>query len=110
MSALGRELFLAAAGVAAGVIGTAGGITSLISYPALLLAGVPPVQASVTNLVSFVACWPGAAAASRPELRGRWPWLRRWGPVAVAGGAGGALLLLVTPPGVFSRLDELFLL
>ncbi|HVT69687.1 MAG TPA: sulfite exporter TauE/SafE family protein [Trebonia sp.] len=104
MSPLGRELFLAAAGVVAGVVGTAGGITSLVSYPALLLAGVAPVQASVTNLVSFVACWPGSAAASRPELRGRWPWLRRWGAVAVIGGAGGALLLLVTPAGVFSRL------
>ncbi len=98
-----RELFLAGAGAVAGLVGTAGGITSLVSYPALLLAGVAPLQANIANLVAFVACWPGSAVASQPELRGRWPWLRRWGVVAVLGGAAGALLLLATPPGVFGR-------
>jgi uncharacterized protein len=104
MSPAGRELFLAGAGVVAGLVGTAGGITSLVSYPALLLAGIGPVQANVTNLVALVASWPGSAIMSQPELRGRGPWLRRWLAVAAAGGAGGALLLVVTPPGVFSRL------
>jgi uncharacterized protein len=98
-----RELFLAAAGAAAGLVGTAGGITSLISYPALLLAGVAPLQANIANLVALVACWPGSAVASQPELRGRGRWLRRWGAVAALGGAAGSALLLVTPPGVFSR-------
>ena len=103
MSPVYRELFLAAAGAVAGLVGTAGGITSLVSYPALLLAGVAPLQANIANLVALVACWPGSAAASQPELRGRGPWLRRWGIVAALGGAAGSLLLLVTPPGVFSR-------
>jgi len=98
-----RELFLVAAGAVAGLVGTAGGITSLVSYPALLLAGMAPLQASIANLVAFVACWPGSAVASQPELRGRWPWLRRWAAVAVLGGAAGAVLLLRTPPGVFGR-------
>jgi uncharacterized membrane protein YfcA len=57
----------------------------------------------VANTVAIVACWPGSAAASRPELRGRGPWLRRWIPVAAAGGAAGSVLLLVTPAGVFGR-------
>ena len=103
MSPVTRALFLLAAGALAGLVGTAGGITSLVSYPALLLAGVAPVQANVANLVALVTCWPGSAAASQPELRGRGPWLRRWGIVAALGGAAGSLLLLVTPPGVFSR-------
>ena len=103
MSPVASALFLAAAGALAGLIGTAGGITSLVSYPALLLAGVAPVQANIANLVALVACWPGAAAASQPELRGRSAWLRRWGPVAAAGGAAGSVLLLATPPGVFGR-------
>jgi hypothetical protein len=98
-----RELFLVAAGALAGLVGTAGGITSLIAYPALLLVGVAPLQASITQLVAFTACWPGSALASQPELRGRGPWLRRWGAVAVLGGAAGALLLIATPPGVFGR-------
>ena len=98
-----RELFLVAAGAVAGLIGTAGGITSLVSYPALLLAGVAPLQANIANLVALVACWPGSAVTSQPELRGRGPWLLRWGVVAAAGGAAGSLLLLNTSAGVFGR-------
>jgi uncharacterized membrane protein YfcA len=98
-----RELFLVGAGAVAGLVGTAGGITSLVSYPALLLAGVAPLQANIANLVALVACWPGSAVASQPELRGRGPWLLRWGVVAALGGAAGSVLLLVTPSGVFGR-------
>ncbi|MGA3354409.1 MAG: hypothetical protein ABSD85_14685 [Acidimicrobiales bacterium] len=36
------EALLVGAGVLAGVVGTAGGITSLISYPALLAVGLSP--------------------------------------------------------------------
>src|SRR6202451_1560162 len=100
---LARELFLTAAGALAGLVGTAGGITSLVSYPALLLAGIAPLQANVTNIVALVACWPGSALASGPELCGRASWLRRWAVVAVTGGAVGAILLLSTPAGVFDR-------
>ena len=100
---IARDALLIAAGVLAGVVGTAGGITSLISYPALLWVGIPALPATVANTVAIVACWPGSAAASRPELRGRGPWLRRWIPVAAAGGAAGSVLLLVTPAGVFGR-------
>ncbi len=103
MSPVDRELFLAAAGAVAGLVGTAGGITSLVSYPALLLAGVAPLRANIANLVALVACWPGSAVASQPELRGRGPWLRRWGTVAALGGAAGSARLLVTSPGVFAR-------
>jgi uncharacterized protein len=98
-----RELFLVGAGAVAGLVGTAGGITSLVSYPALLLAGVAPLQANIANLVALVACWPGSALTSQPELRGRGPWLVRWGIVAAVGGTAGSLLLLNTSAGVFGR-------
>jgi uncharacterized membrane protein YfcA len=98
-----RELFLAGAGALAGMVGTAGGITSLVSYPALLLAGIAPLQANIANIVALVACWPGSALASRPELAGRGAWLRRWGVVAALGGTAGSVLLLVTPAGVFGQ-------
>src|ERR1700690_1903178 len=91
---LARELFLVGAGAVAGLVGTAGGITSLVSYPGLLFAGVAPLQANVANIVALVACWPGSAASSRPELAGWGAWLRRWGIVAALGGAAGSGLLL----------------
>ncbi|WP_229686072.1 sulfite exporter TauE/SafE family protein [Longimycelium tulufanense] len=94
---------LASAGILAGLVGTAGGVTSLISYPALLAAGLPALSANVTNNVALVACWPGAALASQPELAGQGPWLRRWLPLSALGGAAGSMLLLSTPPGIFAR-------
>ena len=96
-------VLLLGAGAAAGIVGSAGGTASLISYPALLAAGIPPLAANVTNAVAFVAAWPGSALGSRPELRGQGPWLRRWAPLAVAGSAAGATLLLFTPAGIFNR-------
>jgi uncharacterized membrane protein YfcA len=87
----------------AGLIGSAGGITSLISYPALLAVGLPALAANLANNVALVACWPGSALASKPELRGKASWLWRWTVVAGAGGAAGAALLLSTPSGIFAR-------
>ncbi|HEX3803953.1 MAG TPA: sulfite exporter TauE/SafE family protein [Solirubrobacteraceae bacterium] len=96
-------IFLVAAGVLAGIVGTAGGITSLVSYPALLAVGLPPLTANATNIVALVACWPGSAHGSQRELAGWGPWLKRWLPLSAAGGTAGAVLLLVTPSGAFAR-------
>lgn len=104
MTGVGYSSLLLGAGVLAGIVGTAGGITSLIAYPALLLAGLSPLPATVTGSVALVACWPGSALASRPELAGTGRWVARWGTVAVAGGATGAALLVSTPPGIFGRI------
>ena len=103
MSGVGGYAALVAAGVFAGALGSAGGVTSLVSYPALLAVGVPPLPANVANLVAGVACWPGSALASRRELAGARRSLTRGLPVAAAGAAAGAALLLATPPGVFVR-------
>jgi uncharacterized protein len=94
--------FLAVAGVAAGILGTAGGITSLIAYPALLAVGIPPFAANVTNSVALLGSGLGSTLGSRPELRGHGTTLRRWAPIAVVGALAGALLLLATPPGLFA--------
>ena len=51
--------------------------------------------------MALVACWPGAALSSRPELEGAWRWLGGWALVSAAGGVAGALLLLSTPGGAF---------
>jgi len=102
-SVLGESCALVAAGILAGAIGAAGGITSLVSYSALLSAGVPPLAANVSNLVAAVACWPGSALTSRRELAVNRRYLRRALPLAGGAAAVGAVLLLYTPPGVFSR-------
>jgi uncharacterized membrane protein YfcA len=103
------DAFLVAAGVVAGIVGTGGGITSLVSYPALLAVGLPPLAADVANLVALVACWPGSALSSRRELACSGRWLARGLPLAALGAAGGALLLLTTPSGLFGHLVPVLL-
>jgi uncharacterized membrane protein YfcA len=94
-------LFLVTAGVVAGLLASIGGLASLASYPALLLAGLPPTAANVTNAVALVATTAGAAAGSRPELAGQGRYVRRLCVLSVLGGVAGAALLLTSPPGVF---------
>ncbi|HJX43825.1 MAG TPA: sulfite exporter TauE/SafE family protein [Geodermatophilus sp.] len=95
---------LVVAGTGAGLTGSIAGLASLVSYPALLAVGLPPVTANVTNTVALVLSSVGSVSASRPELVGQG---RRLGPMVAAGllgGAAGAALLLLTPPEAFERL------
>lgn len=94
---------LVLAGIGAGLCGSVVGLASLVSYPALLAAGLGPVAANVTNTVALVGTGAGSALGSRLELAGQGPRLRRLLPMAMLGGALGAALLLLTPPGVFAR-------
>lgn len=89
------------AGIGAGAVNTAIGSGSLITYPALLLAGLPPVVANVTNTVGLV---PGSAAgawAFRRELKGQGRMLALLLPVSAVGAIGGGVLLLALPSTAF---------
>ena len=97
----GEHVLLAGAGFLAGLCGAVAGLASLVSYPALLAAGLDPLVANVTNTVSLVLAGVGSAAASRPELRGQAGRVRRLLVLAMVGGLTGSVLLLSTPPGVF---------
>lgn len=96
--------WLGVAGVGAGLAGTVAGIASLVSYPALLAAGLGPVAANVTNTVALTGNALGGIRGSRPELAGQSALIRRLVPPVVAGGVLGGLLLLVTPPDTFERI------
>ena len=103
MSAVEAAL-LVVAGVAAGLTGSVAGLASLVSYPALLATGIPPVSANVTNTVALVLNGVGSVSASRPELTGQRPRVLRLATAGVLGGAVGAGLLLLTPSDAFERL------
>lgn len=76
----------------------------MISFPALVALGLPPIVANATNTVGI---WPGSLGSIwgfRREFA-RIPRVMRWLLVpALAGGAAGAILLRMTPPGIFDRL------
>ena len=88
----------------AGAINSVAGGGTMISFPILVALGLPPIIANATNTVGI---WPGSVGSIwgfRRELA-RVPRPMRWLVLpALAGGAAGAMLLRVTPPGIFERL------
>jgi uncharacterized membrane protein YfcA len=100
----GQAVLLLTGGIGAGLSGSVGGLASLVSYPILLAVGMPPVAANVTNSVALLPGAVGAAAGSRPELRGQRARLTHLGALAGVGGIAGAVLLLNTPASAFERI------
>jgi uncharacterized membrane protein YfcA len=98
-----EHLAVIAAGLGAGILTSTVGVASLISFPALIALGIPPVVANASNTIGLL---PGALSGSfgyRRELRE----VSRPTTVAVVvtcaiGAIGGAVLLLALPPGVFA--------
>jgi uncharacterized membrane protein YfcA len=97
-----EALVLLAAGTVGGIFSTVVGIASLVTYPALLALGVPPLSANMTNTVSLVLTGAGSVAGSRPELAGQGRLVLRLGVVTALGGAAGAAVLLATPANTFT--------
>ncbi|MGF1648658.1 MAG: sulfite exporter TauE/SafE family protein [Kineosporiaceae bacterium] len=92
---------LVVAAVGAGAINTLVGSGTLLTFPALLAAGLPPVTANVTNNVGLVFGSVAGTWGYRRELAGqgrRLAWLL---PFSAVGGLTGAGLLLVLPQRVF---------
>ena len=80
------------------------GSGSLITFPTLLAIGVPPLTANVSNNIGLVPGSLSGAWGYRHELAGQHRRLLRLGPACLAGGALGAGLLLVLPPGAFEAI------
>lgn len=93
---------LVAGGLVGGVISSLVGGAALVTYPALLSIGLPPVVATVCNLVALT---PGNFLAALYD-RGQLPPIDRSFAGLVAASLLGALfgagLLLITPERVFS--------
>lgn len=92
---------LIAVGMAAGVVSAVVSLASVVSYPALLALGLPPVAANVTNTVALVFTGVGTVAGSRAELAGQGRRVAALGALTCAGGGAGAALLLATSSRVF---------
>jgi uncharacterized membrane protein YfcA len=92
------------AGVGAGLINTVVGSGTLITFPALLAVGIPPLTANVSNTIGL---FPGAfvgAHGYRHELEGQGRRALLLGAASVLGGLSGAALLLVLPPAAFQAI------
>lgn len=95
---------LVLAGVGTGLIGYLTGLASLVSYPALLAAGLSPVTANVSNTLGLVGIGIGATARAGRQFRGDGTSLLRQIAVAAVGGLVGAALLLLGGEGAFEAI------
>jgi uncharacterized membrane protein YfcA len=94
-------LLLVLAGAGCGLVNTVAGGGSLILFPALLVTGLAPLPANVTN---SVATWPGylgGVGAFRAEISDRRHLLPPLVAATVVGSVTGCVLLLVTPSAAF---------
>lgn len=96
-------VLLLAAGLAAGAVNALAGGGSLITFPALLAIGLPPIPANVTNSVSVCPGYLSSVAGSRRELSGQRRRALHLLPTTAVGTAVGCLLLLNTPAAAFTK-------
>jgi len=96
-----RLALLAGAASLAGAVNSIAGGGSLISFPAALAAGLPPVVANATNSVALTPGGLAAALAYRRELGTRRSLALGLALPAAVGGLVGAAALLAAPERVF---------
>jgi uncharacterized protein len=100
-------LAVLAAGVVAGGVNAVVGAGTLVTFSTLVLLGVPPLTANVSNTVGLVAGSVTSSLGYRPELSGQRSRLRRLAPASLAGGVTGAVLLLLLPSSAFDTIVPL---
>jgi uncharacterized membrane protein YfcA len=106
-----QAAFLFGAALVGGILNSVAGGGGFLVFPALIVTGMPPIQANATNTF---ALWPGTVAStgayrnalSRQDRRMVLPLV----VTGVAGGFIGAVVLLKTPPATFMRLVPWLLL
>lgn len=104
MLSIPEYLLIALAAVAAGAINALAGGGTLITFPALLAAGLPAVAANVTNTVALVPGYLGGTYAQRNDLLGQGRRLLIFLPAGVLGGVIGGILLLLSGERLFRDL------
>ncbi len=96
-----RIAMVGGAALVAGAVNAIAGGGSLITFPTLVAAGLPPLIASVTNTVAMCPGYLGATLAQRTDLAGQGRRAAILLPIGAAGGIGGAMLLLHTSSRMF---------
>ena len=97
-------LLLVGAGVTSGALNAASGGGSLISFPALLVVGYPPLLANVTN---NIAAWPGCIGGAwgyRRELVGQARRVMLLASVCAVGSVIGVILVRFSSQSAFESI------
>ena len=101
---LWKEIVIAAAAFAAGLINSIAGGGTLVSFPALLWVGRDAVLANATSTVALLPASLAGVFGFRRELKDGARWVLLFGVPSLLGGVLGAALLLRTPSALFEQL------
>ena len=99
-----------AAGVTAGLMNAIAGGGTIITFPALVFAGIDQIPANATSTVALLPSALGYTFGYRKNIRSVWHWIKLFAVVSLAGGFIGAILLVRTPPDVFKWLVPFLIL
>jgi len=103
-------LFAGLAAIAAGLINALAGGGTLITFPVLMMIGLPAVTANVTNTVALCPGYLGGTLAQSKDLQDQRKRLWIALPAAVLGGLAGGILLLKTGEKLFTDLVPFLIL
>ncbi|MEI8293394.1 MAG: sulfite exporter TauE/SafE family protein [bacterium] len=95
---------LLTAACAAGAVNAIAGGGTLITFPTLILFGVPPLIANATSTLALVVGTVGSLYGYRKHIADVKPWFTTFIPVSIAGGWIGSLLLTRSSERVFTEL------
>lgn len=97
-------LALLGAACAAGMINAVAGGGTLVTFPVLILFGVPPVIANATSTLSLVVGTAGSIYGFRRNIQEVRPWFKTFIPISLFGGWLGSFLLTHGKESTFSNL------
>ena len=107
---LAQNVLLVVAGFLAGTVNAIAGGGSLISFPALMAAGLSPVAANVTNAVALLPGYLGGSVGYRRELQGQRSRAQLLAMTTALGGLLGAILIVLGPEDVFEAIVPFLIL
>jgi len=100
----GQLLVGAGAALLAGIVNSIAGGGTLLTFPALIAAGLSPIVANATSTVALLPAALGSMVGYRGELTGAQRWATLFAVPSLVGGAIGAALLLHTSSAAFDRI------
>lgn len=103
-------VLLGLAAIGAGAVNALAGGGSILTFPALIAAGLPPLSANITNSVALCPGYVGGVIGQWRDLRGQGQRVALLVPAAIAGGFLGAVLILRSSEALFQTLVPWLLL
>jgi uncharacterized protein len=103
-------LILLGAGCVAGLMNSIAGGGTIVTFPALIVIGLPPIVANATSTVALLPGTLGSLFGYRRNIPTVYRWLKLFSIVSLTGGLLGGILLTQTPSKVFSWLVPFLIL